>query len=200
MASNHTTNYQLCQWQADDQVKRTDFNEDNAKLEAALADLEARVSLLDRAVPDLANYVSQLAVLDALKRELYLSHLSMHYNAFQFPEDLILTGEVAIQNGVLVVSGPGTMSTPRLALGRSNWTQARLWLRCGSNATTVPSLNGNEMEYVSTLRTRTTDNTVCWERSYIWNGGGSSSAKIQLALDRPSSGPISVYDFRLVVF
>ncbi len=31
MASNHTANYQLCQWQADDQVLRTDFNEDNAK-------------------------------------------------------------------------------------------------------------------------------------------------------------------------
>ena len=39
MASNHTTNYQLCQWQADDQVKRTDFNEDNAKIDAALNDL-----------------------------------------------------------------------------------------------------------------------------------------------------------------
>lgn len=39
MASNHTTNYQLCQWQADDQVKRTDFNGDNAKIDAALNDL-----------------------------------------------------------------------------------------------------------------------------------------------------------------
>ena len=36
MASNHTTNFELCQWQADDQVKRTDFNEDNAKIDAAL--------------------------------------------------------------------------------------------------------------------------------------------------------------------
>ncbi|MGI5934177.1 MAG: hypothetical protein ACOX7A_05165 [Lawsonibacter sp.] len=39
MASNHTTNYQLCQWQADDQVKRTDFNEDNAKIDNALKGL-----------------------------------------------------------------------------------------------------------------------------------------------------------------
>ena len=37
MASNHTTNFELCQWQADDQVKRTDFNKDNAKIDAALA-------------------------------------------------------------------------------------------------------------------------------------------------------------------
>ena len=37
MASNHTTNYQLCQWEATDKVLRTDFNEDNQKIDAALA-------------------------------------------------------------------------------------------------------------------------------------------------------------------
>ena len=36
MASNHTTNYQLCQWEATDKVLRTDFNEDNQKIDAAL--------------------------------------------------------------------------------------------------------------------------------------------------------------------
>ena len=37
MASNYTTNYNLCQWQPTDQVQRTDFNADNAKIDAALA-------------------------------------------------------------------------------------------------------------------------------------------------------------------
>lgn len=36
MANNHTSNYGLCQWEATDQVLRTEFNEDNAKIEAAL--------------------------------------------------------------------------------------------------------------------------------------------------------------------
>ena len=36
MASNFTTNYQLNQWEPTDQVLRTDFNADNAKLDAAL--------------------------------------------------------------------------------------------------------------------------------------------------------------------
>ena len=36
MATNHTTNYQLNQWEATDQVLRTDFNQDNAKIDAAL--------------------------------------------------------------------------------------------------------------------------------------------------------------------
>ena len=39
MASNYTTNYNLCQWEPTDQVKRTDFNEDNAKIDAALKTL-----------------------------------------------------------------------------------------------------------------------------------------------------------------
>lgn len=55
MASNYTENYGLCQWEAMDQVLRTDFNEDNAKVDAALADnasaikaeIEARVSAIN---------------------------------------------------------------------------------------------------------------------------------------------------------
>ena len=37
MASNYTENYGLCQWEATDQVLRTDFNEDSAKVDEALA-------------------------------------------------------------------------------------------------------------------------------------------------------------------
>lgn len=40
MASNYTEKYKLCQWEATDAVLRTDFNEDNAKLEAALKALQ----------------------------------------------------------------------------------------------------------------------------------------------------------------
>ena len=47
MATNHTTNYQLNQWEATDQVLRTDFNQDNQKIDGALksqADAIAAVS------------------------------------------------------------------------------------------------------------------------------------------------------------
>ena len=33
---NKTSNYQLCQWDGDDRILRTDFNEDNAKIDTAL--------------------------------------------------------------------------------------------------------------------------------------------------------------------
>ncbi len=35
MASNHTEHFSLNQWLPDDQVKHTDFNADNAKIDAA---------------------------------------------------------------------------------------------------------------------------------------------------------------------
>ena len=37
----YTTNYQLNQWDAQDAIKRTDFNADNAKIDAALGTLAA---------------------------------------------------------------------------------------------------------------------------------------------------------------
>ena len=39
MASNQTSNYGLNQWEATDQVLRTEFNADNAKIDAALKGL-----------------------------------------------------------------------------------------------------------------------------------------------------------------
>ena len=43
MASGQTQNYQLNQWAAEDQVLRTDFNADNAKIDAALAEMGAQI-------------------------------------------------------------------------------------------------------------------------------------------------------------
>ena len=57
MATNQTTNYQLNQWETTDQVLRTDFNADNAKIDAALAEVSIAKSL-----PKLAFYIGQLGL------------------------------------------------------------------------------------------------------------------------------------------
>ena len=43
MASNYTSNYNLCQWEADDKVLRTEFNADNARIDAAIKAVDRRV-------------------------------------------------------------------------------------------------------------------------------------------------------------
>ncbi len=44
MSTNSTANYGLCQWEADDQFSRTDFNDDNLRVDSALAALSGAVS------------------------------------------------------------------------------------------------------------------------------------------------------------
>lgn len=46
MASNYTENYGLCQWEATDKVGHTEFNEDNAKIDAALGTLATQTATL----------------------------------------------------------------------------------------------------------------------------------------------------------
>ena len=43
MATNQTTNYQLNQWESADAVQRVEFNQDNAKVDAALKALSDQV-------------------------------------------------------------------------------------------------------------------------------------------------------------
>ena len=55
MASNYTTNYQLNQWEAGDQVLRTEFNQDNQKIDAALAGLDSRTEALETLTAGFGN-------------------------------------------------------------------------------------------------------------------------------------------------
>ena len=63
MASNQTSNYGLNQWGATDQVLRTDFNADNAKIDAALKALSNQVgSKANRS--DLTAAVGRVSVVE----------------------------------------------------------------------------------------------------------------------------------------
>ena len=41
MATNYTANYGLCQWEPEDNFLRAEFNQDNTKIDEALAELES---------------------------------------------------------------------------------------------------------------------------------------------------------------
>ena len=49
---NRTTNYNLCQFEETDRVRRTDFNEDNAKIDAAVKAVDRRVDGLEASKAD----------------------------------------------------------------------------------------------------------------------------------------------------
>ena len=66
MATNYTEHYELNQWEPTDQVLRTDFNADNAKVDAVLAGLAEDVSgtasqtALDALSSTVAGHTTQL--------------------------------------------------------------------------------------------------------------------------------------------
>lgn len=72
MASNYTGNYNLCQWEATDAVLRTDFNEDNAKVDAALGTLAKQTEgkAEQTVVDSLSQSVAQKADQSALSAEI----------------------------------------------------------------------------------------------------------------------------------
>ena len=51
-----TANYQLNQWDGEDRIMRVDFNSDNAKIEAALADHAAALSRLGNCKIEYGSY------------------------------------------------------------------------------------------------------------------------------------------------
>ena len=79
MASNHTENYSLCQWEAADQVLREEFNQNNAKIDEALVGIQVtnRYIKLKEVVTDSAARQIDLDVSDIdfsqyLKIELFI--------------------------------------------------------------------------------------------------------------------------------
>ena len=54
MASNYTEHYGLCQWEATDQVRREEFNQDQAKIDEALKVLADKDTALDGAIAAVA--------------------------------------------------------------------------------------------------------------------------------------------------
>ena len=57
MSSNHTEHYSLSQWEAEDKVLRTDFNEDNAKIDAALSQHAGALALRGNCQIEIQTYI-----------------------------------------------------------------------------------------------------------------------------------------------
>lgn len=77
MASNYTTNFGLCQWEAADQVQRTEFNVDNATVETALDALNFAVDKCGNCKILYGNYVGNNKIGSANCTSLTFSYLPL---------------------------------------------------------------------------------------------------------------------------
>lgn len=81
MASNYTENCGLCQWEATDQVLRTEFNEDNQKIDAALKNQSVSLSNLSDQLENKANTATVNNLSSTVSQKADRSELEAEKNA-----------------------------------------------------------------------------------------------------------------------
>ena len=200
MSTNYTENFDLCQWEPTDPVIRTDFNADNAKIDAALAALESARADLEQASVTLAYYTGWLATTRMREEQTGIPQWAMIGETFLSSAGMTMTGGVTIQNNTLTLTGAGktgTMSAPALAVFGTNWSQARLWVHY-NGGTVTPTLNGSPMTFVRSFYGRSISGTMAWEREFVLHGTGGASGQVTLNLDTGDSDSMYVYDYYVV--
>lgn len=79
MASSQTSNYGLNQWTEEDRVLREEFNQDNAKIDAALDSANCKIKLhdliLERSTSQIDLSLNQVYLSDFLRLELWVPNL-----------------------------------------------------------------------------------------------------------------------------
>lgn len=202
MASNYTEHYDLCQWEPTDAVQRVEFNQDNAKLDAALAELETAKQRLDRAAANLAYYTGRLTAREMLEQQRHPSQRGIHCDLFLSSTGRTFTGGVSLQNNTLVLSGAnqtGSMTTISSSITKSGWTQAHLWVHHSGGDVAV-KLNGEPMEHVWVGYEPSIPGDRCLEQEFVWNGQGKNFSQVTLELSTGNSSSMTVYDFFVLFF
>lgn len=202
MASNYTEHYDLCQWEPTDAVQRVEFNQGNAKLDAALAELETAKQRLDRAAANLAYYTGRLTAREMLEQQRHPSQRGIHCDLFLSSTGRTFTGGVSLQNNTLVLSGAnqtGSMTTISSSITKSGWTQAHLWVHHSGGDVAV-KLNGEPMEHVWVGYEPSISGERCLEQEFVWNGQGKNFSQVTLELSTGNSSSMTVYDFFVLFF
>lgn len=202
MASNYTEHYDLCQWEPTDAVQRVEFNQDNAKLDAALAELETAKQRLDRAAANLAYYTGRLTAREMLEQQRHPSQRGIHCDLFLSSTGRTFTGGVSLQNNTLVLSGTnqtGSMTTASSSITKSGWTQAHLWVHHSGGDVAV-KLNGEPMKHVWVGYEPSIPGERCLEQEFVWNGQGKNFSQVTLELSTGNSSSMTVYDFFVLFF
>ena len=145
MSTNHTTNYNLNQWEATDKVLRTEFNEDNAKIDAALkanADAAAAIQAkLGNCNVQYSTYVGDG------------TYGSDHPTTLTFPSQPLLVAVVSWE-GELYCFAPNTsLLSPGNGFVYCSWstTDQGVTLSWNSNGSAVHQFNAKDTYHVLTV-------------------------------------------------
>ena len=102
MASNYTEHYGLCQWEATDQVRREEFNQDNAKMDEILKTLADKDITLERAVAAVAAAAGncQMELITYTGTGTYGTGKATKITFSQIPDVYFIVGDLALVTGL----------------------------------------------------------------------------------------------------
>ena len=163
MASNYTTNYQLNQWEPTDAVQRVEFNQDNAKVDAALKSLSEQVV-------QKANQSALNTLISAVNQKADASTVSgLSQTVTSHTAQLASRGNCQIYYTSYVGDGTGGENAPTTV----NFPYKPLFVMVGrSGGSTVIAIRGMETAYRRQAGQATLD--VIWgEKSFsMWHEDG----------------------------
>ena len=107
MASNYTPNYQLCQWEAEDPVRKADFNTDNARIDAAIKAVDSRVTGLSGSKASTSALNSLKSTVDSLS-----ATVAGHTGALSKKGNCVLYSTTYVGNGKSGAANKRTLTFP----------------------------------------------------------------------------------------
>ena len=192
----HTEKYQLTQWEKSDRIMMDDFNDNNRKIEDALARMEQTTA-------SLAFYIGQLGYIHLLDRTEAISQRCMIWETFLQSDGVTVEGDAKIQSGAVVLTGKNKVSTvkaPALSVDTIQWKNARIWVLT-DHGTGTPKINGEE----TTLVTHRYDTSfpsisAAYCQEFLWTGEGKRSAQISVELSSGSFESAKLFGYFLIVY
>lgn len=143
MATNYTSNYQLCQWEPDDQVNRLEFNQDNSRIEEGLVDLLGK---LDEVKSTISSNVASL--------EQQINQVGSNLSTMEASISTMDANIKTVQTNVSSLQSSNTTINSSLSTVQSNVSTLQ------SSVTTLQSSVSSLQSNVSTLQSDyTTMNT-----------------------------------------
>ena len=144
---NHTTNYQLSQWESTDRILMSDFNSDNDTIDAALKAHDDDIAALETAVAGPGNCQIYTTIYTGNGQ-----YGVSHPNSFTFPHKPLVVFVGGSRYQLVMLRGSpytiGLQDGSALSTSRVTWTDKGVsWYNSSSGYGNGPQCNENGQTY-----------------------------------------------------
>nr|WP_325221513.1 hypothetical protein [uncultured Oscillibacter sp.] len=187
-----TEHCELNQWELSDPIRMADFNADNAKIAAELAELR-------RAITGISFYLGELGVVDMLGRQKQIHAHTIFTECFIRPDERFkTTGGVTFSNNRAILTGKGATGTITGTYYFFEMPPKGNYLHFWSNhknGRVTPTVNGKPLSPVTSFRDMGPLGEYCTCSEFLLKAPLGSGYDIVLNLDCGNADSMEVHDF-----